>query len=100
MRLVLDWDGTVTERDSLWLALEEFGDREIFERVEGELVAGRITFRDVMELEFASVSAPLAEVTAYLRETVILRPGFAELVRLVRADRLLRETRLWAVRQA
>ena len=81
MRLVLDWDGTVTERDSLWLALEEFGDREIFERVEGALVAGRISFRDVMELEFASVTAPLEEVVAYLREAVRIRPGFAELAR-------------------
>ena len=26
MRLVLDWDGTVTETDSLWMALDEFGD--------------------------------------------------------------------------
>ena len=79
--IVLDWDGTVTEKDSLWLALEEFGDREIFERVEGALVAGRISFRDVMELEFASVTAPLEEVVAYLREVVRIRPGFAELAR-------------------
>ena len=27
MRLVLDWDGTVTETDALWMALEEFGDK-------------------------------------------------------------------------
>lgn len=81
MRLVLDWDGTVTERDSLWLVLEEFGDREIFARVEGQLVAGRISFRDVMELEFSSVTAPLDEVVAYLREVVRIRPGFAELAR-------------------
>jgi HAD superfamily phosphoserine phosphatase-like hydrolase len=81
MRLVLDWDGTVTEKDSLWLALEEFGDQEIFERVEGELVAGRITFRDVMELEFATVTAPLEEVVAYLGGAVRIRPGFAGLAR-------------------
>ncbi len=82
MRLVLDWDGTVTEKDSLWLALEEFGDREIFERVEGQLVEGQISFRDVMELEFASVTAPLEDVVAYLREAVRIRPGFAELARV------------------
>jgi 2-hydroxy-3-keto-5-methylthiopentenyl-1-phosphate phosphatase len=81
MRLVLDWDGTVTERDSLWLALEEFGDQETFERVERELVAGRITFRDVMELEFGSVTAPIEDVVAFLREAVRIRPGFAELAR-------------------
>jgi hypothetical protein len=27
MRLVLDWEWTVTETDSLWMASEEFGDK-------------------------------------------------------------------------
>jgi 2-hydroxy-3-keto-5-methylthiopentenyl-1-phosphate phosphatase len=81
VRLVLDWDGTVTAKDSLWLALEEFGDQEIFERVEGDLVAGRISFREVMELEFATVTAPLEEVVAYLCYVVEIRPGFVELAR-------------------
>jgi 2-hydroxy-3-keto-5-methylthiopentenyl-1-phosphate phosphatase len=81
VRLVLDWDGTVTERDSLWIALEEFGDREVLERVEGSLVAGRISFRDVMELEFATVTAPVEDVAAYLRDVVRIRPGFVELAR-------------------
>jgi 2-hydroxy-3-keto-5-methylthiopentenyl-1-phosphate phosphatase len=71
----------VTEKDSLWLALEEFGDREVFERVEGELGAGRITFRDVMEVEFATVTAPVEEVVAFLHEAVRIRPGFGELAR-------------------
>ena len=39
MRLVLDWDGTVTERDTLDLVLQEFGDPEIYEHVESELEA-------------------------------------------------------------
>lgn len=79
MRLVLDWDGTVTETDSLWMALEEFGDREVFARVEGSLVEGRLSFQDVMELEFATVTAPVAEVAAFLYREVRIRPGFAEL---------------------
>ncbi|HET7354198.1 MAG TPA: HAD-IB family phosphatase [Gaiellaceae bacterium] len=79
MRLVLDWDGTVTETDSLWMALEEFGDPEVFARVEGSLVDGRLSFQDVMELEFATVTAPVAEVAAFLCREVRIRPGFAEL---------------------
>jgi 2-hydroxy-3-keto-5-methylthiopentenyl-1-phosphate phosphatase len=79
MRLVLDWDGTVTETDSLWMALDEFGDPEVFARVEGSLVEGRLSFRDVMEIEFATVTAPVAEVAAFLRREVRIRPGFAEL---------------------
>jgi HAD superfamily phosphoserine phosphatase-like hydrolase len=80
MQLVLDWDGTVTETDSLWMVLEEFGDREVFARVEGSLVEGRLSFKEVMELEFGTVSAPVAEVAAFLRREVRIRPGFAELV--------------------
>jgi HAD superfamily phosphoserine phosphatase-like hydrolase len=79
MRLVLDWDGTVTETDSLWMALEEFGDQEVFARVEGSLVEGRLSFQEVMELEFATVTAPVEEVAAFLCREVRIRPGFAEL---------------------
>ena len=79
MRLVLDWDGTVTETDSLWMVLEAFGDREIFARVEGALTSGELSFREVMELEFATVTAPVGEVAAFLLREARLRPGFAEL---------------------
>ena len=48
MRLVLDWDGTVTERDTLDLVLERFGDAEIYERTELDLDAGRMTLNDVI----------------------------------------------------
>lgn len=84
MRLVLDWDGTVTQTDSLWLALEEFGDREVFARVEGSLVEGRISFKDVMELEFATVTAPVEDVAEFVCREVRVRPGFAELARAER----------------
>ncbi len=81
MRLVLDWDGTVTERDSLWMVLDAFGDPEVFASVEGALAEGRLSFRDVMELEFATVTAPLDEVVAFLGRDATIRPGFAELAR-------------------
>ena len=54
MRLVLDWDGTVTERDTLDLVLEAFGDAEVYERAEGELEAGTMTLNDVIAAEFAT----------------------------------------------
>ena len=77
--LVLDWDGTVTERDSLCMVLDRFGDPEVFARVEGALTDGRLSFREVMELEFETVTAPLDEVVEHLRREVRIRPGFAEL---------------------
>jgi 2-hydroxy-3-keto-5-methylthiopentenyl-1-phosphate phosphatase len=81
MRLVLDWDGTVTERDTLDLVLQEFGDPEIYARVESELDAGRMTLNDVIAAEFATVTVPLAEAVAFVVEHTRVRPGFAELAR-------------------
>jgi len=79
MRLVLDWDGTVTERDTLDLVLREFGDPEIYRQVETEL--GReLSLHEVIALEFETVSAPLPEVQDWLLEHVRVRPGFRELV--------------------
>lgn len=79
MRLVLDWDGTVTERDSLDLVLREFGDPEIYLQVEEEL-GRQLSLHEVIALEFETVKAPLAEVAAWLVENVRVRPGFRELV--------------------
>ena len=81
VRVVLDWDGTVTERDTLDLVLEEFGDTEIYERVEDELEAGRMTLNEVIAAEFATVTAPLDHVVSHVVEHARVRPGFAELAR-------------------
>jgi 2-hydroxy-3-keto-5-methylthiopentenyl-1-phosphate phosphatase len=81
VQLVLDWDGTVTERDTLDLVLSEFGDAEVYERVEAQLNAGRMTLNEVISAEFATVTAPLEEVVAYVVEHARVRPGFGELAR-------------------
>jgi 2-hydroxy-3-keto-5-methylthiopentenyl-1-phosphate phosphatase len=79
VRLVLDWDGTVTEDDSLHLVLAEFGDVSVFDDAEARL--GRtLTLHEVIALEFETVRAPLAEVVGWVRENVRVRAGFAELV--------------------
>jgi len=79
MRLVLDWDGTVTERDTLDLVLREFGDPELYRQVETEL--GReLSLHEVIALEFETVNAPLPKVEAWLLEHVRVRSGFRELV--------------------
>ncbi len=80
MEIVLDWDGTVTEVDSLHLVLREFGDLGIYEAAE-ERLGRKLTLHEVIALEFESVRAPLDEVVAWVRENVVLRAGFAEFVR-------------------
>ena len=75
MYLILDWDGTVTVRDTLWMLLERFGDREVFERMEGALGATH-THREVMEAEMATITTPLEEAVAFLVTAVEIRAGF------------------------
>jgi 2-hydroxy-3-keto-5-methylthiopentenyl-1-phosphate phosphatase len=80
-KLVLDWDGTVTVVDTLWLVLEEFGDYDVFRRAGEQLMRGEIDYRELMELEFSTVKdARLDDVVAWLVENAQIRPGFHELV--------------------
>jgi 2-hydroxy-3-keto-5-methylthiopentenyl-1-phosphate phosphatase len=80
VQLVLDFDGTVTEVDTLHLVLEEFGDREIYARVEDAL-GDSMTLNEVIAAEFETVTAPLDEVVDWLFENARIRAGFAELAR-------------------
>lgn len=77
--LVLDWDGTVTERDTLHMLLERFGDAEVFHAAESDIARGR-PLNDVIATELATVTAPLEEVVGWLLENVRVRPGLPELV--------------------
>jgi 2-hydroxy-3-keto-5-methylthiopentenyl-1-phosphate phosphatase len=79
LALVLDWDGTVTERDSLHMVIEEFGDLSVFDALEPE-VGGRMTLDEVIALEMATITAPLGEVVDWLLANVRVRPGFHALV--------------------
>jgi len=79
MKLVADWDGTITVEDTLHVVLERFGDRWVYRRAEAEL-GRRLTLHEVIGIEMATVTASLDEVVSYLLESISLRPGFAELV--------------------
>jgi len=72
LRLVLDWDGTATERDTLVMLLHEFGQ---------PLPDGAGSYREVMESEMATLRLPLDDAVAWLVEHVRLRRGFHELAR-------------------
>lgn len=77
--LVVDWDGTVTERDTLHMVIERFGDVDVFRRMEAEL-GRRLTLNEVIATEMATIHAPLDEVVGWALEHVRVRPGLAELV--------------------
>lgn len=77
--LVVDWDGTVTERDTLHMVIERFGDLDVFHRMEEE-IGRRLTLREVIRVEMATIDAPLEVVVRWLLGAVRVRPGLARLV--------------------
>ncbi len=79
MQLVLDWDGTVTEVDTLHMVIERFGDLEVFHAAEDE-IGRRLTLQEAIATEMATVTAPLDDVVEWLLDTVRVRPGLAPLV--------------------
>jgi len=78
VKLVIDWDGTITVRDTLWMLMERFGDQSVFDRTEGGLGAG-LSFREVMEVQMRTIAAPLDEAVAFLLAEARVRKGFAAL---------------------
>jgi 2-hydroxy-3-keto-5-methylthiopentenyl-1-phosphate phosphatase len=79
VQLYLDWDGTVTERDSLHMVIERFGDLEVFRAMERELERD-LSLDEVIAAEMATISAPFDEVLGWVLENVRLRPGLQALV--------------------
>jgi 2-hydroxy-3-keto-5-methylthiopentenyl-1-phosphate phosphatase len=75
-RVVVDWDGTVTEIDGLHLVLLEFGDEDVYEEHESRL-GHDLTLREVIAGEFLTVRAPLDEVVRWMRDNARVREGFA-----------------------
>lgn len=79
MRLVLDWDGTCTATDGLVLAVQRFGDPAVYEEAE-QSIGRRLTLHEVIDMELATMAAPLDEVVAFLVAELPVRPGLRELV--------------------
>ena len=77
--LVLDWDGTVTEVDTLHMVIERFGDLDVFHAAEEE-IGRRLTLREVIALELETITATLDEVVSWVVEHARVRRGFAGIV--------------------
>jgi 2-hydroxy-3-keto-5-methylthiopentenyl-1-phosphate phosphatase len=83
VRLVVDWDGTVTVRDSLVEVIHRFGDPALLAELEPR-VGRDLTLHEEIALEFAAITAPIAEVAAWVVEHVEVRDGLHELAELQR----------------
>jgi len=81
--LVVDFDGTITERDTLDLVVHRFGDPGVRRLTEAQL--GRtLRLQDVIALQYGTVRASLPDVVGWLLGEARVRPGLAELVGLAR----------------
>jgi 2-hydroxy-3-keto-5-methylthiopentenyl-1-phosphate phosphatase len=84
-KIVIDWDGTVTEEDTLSSALRHFVPAATLDpltaRVDTALAEGRMTLQEVMDAEFSAMNAPVAAVADYIVEHARVRPGFADFVK-------------------
>jgi 2-hydroxy-3-keto-5-methylthiopentenyl-1-phosphate phosphatase len=81
VRLVVDWDGTITVRDSLVEVIHEFGDPRLLAELEPR-VGVDLTLHEEIALEFEAITAPLDDVVAWVVENVEVRPGLRELASL------------------
>ena len=81
MRLVVDWDGTITVRDSLVQVIHEFGDPALLAELEPR-VGVDLTLHEEIALEFRAITAPLDDVVAWVVGNVEVRPGLPELAKL------------------
>jgi 2-hydroxy-3-keto-5-methylthiopentenyl-1-phosphate phosphatase len=81
LRLVVDWDGTITVQDSLVQVIHEFGDPAILAELEPR-VGVDLTLHEEIALEFASITAPLDEVVGWVLDNVEARAGLHELAQL------------------
>jgi 2-hydroxy-3-keto-5-methylthiopentenyl-1-phosphate phosphatase len=78
VRLVVDWDGTITVQDSLVQVIHRFGDPAILAELEPR-VGVDLTLHEEIAAEFAAITAPLPEVVGWVLENVDVRPGLHEL---------------------
>ena len=83
--IACDFDGTITQRDTLHLIVDAFGTRGLWESIEPRLRAGEVTLEQAMQEEFATVRATPQQVMELVLREAGIRPGFAELVRWSRA---------------
>jgi 2-hydroxy-3-keto-5-methylthiopentenyl-1-phosphate phosphatase len=61
------------------MVIERFGDLDVFRDLEAR-IERELTLNEVIGTEMATISAPFADVLAWLLDTVVVRPGLAELV--------------------
>ena len=82
--IVVDFDGTITERDTLDDVLERYAP-DAYEAAERGLQAGELTLRECMTMEFEPVRGDHDAIVAEVVDAARIRPGFPEFVQAAKA---------------
>lgn len=81
IRIYCDFDGTITNRDSIVFLTEKFGGGERFRRnVFEQIVSGRLTVYQAIKAELATVQVSWAEAATALKSSIQVDPSFSRLV--------------------
>lgn len=89
VHIFTDFDGTVTEKDTLIFLTTQLGGGPKLIETLGRLVReGQLTLRDCIAGEMRSIRAPFDEAVRLLREQVQVDPGFVPFVAWCEAQQL------------
>ena len=77
MQLVLDWDGTITVRDSLVAAVHALGDPSIYD---GGIQESFSSYAEALAAENGTLRVSAEEAARWAVENVEVSPGFHDLV--------------------
>lgn len=83
IEIFCDFDGTLTNRDTLWVLLERFAPPEWF-AIETGMLAGRIPEREGLKAELRLIQEPDDVLLATLEEEIRPAEGIDDLIGLVR----------------
>ena len=84
--IAIDFDGTITQHDTLHLIVDRFGDPSVWDRLTPDVIAGRVSVEEAMQAEFATVRATPAQVLDLVRKQAGIRDGFVPFVAWARAE--------------
>ncbi len=80
-----DFDGTITVEDEAFLLLDAYADGD-WRKILAEYREGKISVGQFNSLAFAMVKTDKKTLIDFVRRTVKIRPGFAELISLCRRN--------------
>lgn len=84
LHIFSDFDGTITERDTLvFLATHLGGGAEMVEAIGRLIVEGRMSLRDATIAEMGSIRRPFSDAVNLLRERVRIDAGFTQFARWI-----------------